>query len=92
MYVGIIGCTLWFERPEGRFAFIDLEGAQLMRQEAAGPGRRSGRIACPNCSQMLADLGVQRHQVPPVNGQNFSQPDRGWASQHQGPVVHLGFR
>ncbi|WP_148313703.1 hypothetical protein [Sorangium cellulosum] len=36
--------------------------------------------------------GVQSHQVPPVNGQSFSQPDRGWASQHQGPVVHLGFR
>ncbi|XXX81371.1 RHS repeat-associated core domain-containing protein [Sorangium sp. So ce134] len=53
---------------------------------------QTGRIPCPNCSQMLANLGVQSHQVPPVNGQNFSQPDRGWASQHQGPVVHLGFR
>ncbi|WP_437329006.1 bleomycin resistance protein [Sorangium sp. So ce381] len=39
-YVGVIGCTLRFERPEERFAFIDLEGAQLMLQEAAGPGRR----------------------------------------------------
>ncbi|WP_437737373.1 RHS repeat-associated core domain-containing protein [Sorangium sp. So ce1335] len=53
---------------------------------------QTSRIPCPNCSQMLANLGVQSHQVPPVNGQNFSPPDRGWASQHQGPVVHLGFR
>ncbi|MGK3991980.1 YwqJ-related putative deaminase [Sorangium sp. So ce1024] len=53
---------------------------------------QTSRIPCPNCSQMLANLGVQNHQVPLVNGQSFSPPDRGWAGQHQGPVVHLGFR
>lgn len=39
-YIGVVGCTLLFERPEEKFAFLDLEGAQLMLQEAAGPGRR----------------------------------------------------
>jgi hypothetical protein len=29
--------------------------------------------------------------IPP-DTMNPQHPDRGWASQHQGPVVHLGFR
>ena len=39
-YVGVIGCKIEFERQEERFVYIDLEGAPLMLQEAAGPGRR----------------------------------------------------
>ena len=39
-YVGLIGFTLMFERPKERFAYLDLEGAHLMIQEATGPGRR----------------------------------------------------
>lgn len=39
-YVGTVGFQLLYERPEERFAFLDLDGAHLMLQEAAGPGRR----------------------------------------------------
>jgi catechol 2,3-dioxygenase-like lactoylglutathione lyase family enzyme len=39
-YTIVIGCTVLYERPEERFAFLDLEGAKLMLEEAAGPGRR----------------------------------------------------
>lgn len=39
-YTRIIGCTVLYDRPEERFAFLDLEGARLMLEEAAGPGRR----------------------------------------------------
>lgn len=39
-YVGAIGCSVLFDRPEERFAFLVLEGVHLMLEEAAGPGRR----------------------------------------------------
>lgn len=39
-YTRIIGWTVLYERPEERFAFLELEGANLMLEEAAGPGRR----------------------------------------------------
>lgn len=39
-YVGVIGFTVLFDRPEERFVFLGLEGVHLMLEEAAGPGRR----------------------------------------------------
>ncbi len=39
-YVDIIGFAVAFERPEERFAYLRIDGAPLMLQEAAGPGRR----------------------------------------------------
>jgi catechol 2,3-dioxygenase-like lactoylglutathione lyase family enzyme len=39
-YVGVLGCEALYERPEERFVFLDFEGARLMLEEAAGPGRR----------------------------------------------------
>lgn len=39
-YVGVIGFTVIFDRPEERFAFLVLEGVHMMLEEAAGPGRR----------------------------------------------------
>ena len=39
-YTGIVGCTVLYARPEERFVFLELEGANLMLEEAAGPGRR----------------------------------------------------
>jgi catechol 2,3-dioxygenase-like lactoylglutathione lyase family enzyme len=39
-YVGVIGFTVMFDRPEERFAFLSLDGVDLMTEEAAGPGRR----------------------------------------------------
>jgi catechol 2,3-dioxygenase-like lactoylglutathione lyase family enzyme len=39
-YVDVIGFGVLYDRPEERFAFLDLDGARLMLEEAAGPGRR----------------------------------------------------
>ena len=39
-YVGLAGFRIVYERPEERFAFLDRDGACLMLEEAAGPGRR----------------------------------------------------
>jgi catechol 2,3-dioxygenase-like lactoylglutathione lyase family enzyme len=39
-YVDVLGFAVMFERAEERFAYIDLGGAHLMLEEAAGPGRR----------------------------------------------------
>lgn len=44
-YTGVIGAVVLYKRPEERFAYLDLEGAYLMLEEAAGPGRRF-RTAC----------------------------------------------
>ena len=39
-YVGVIGFAVIFERPAERFAYLGLDGAELMVQDASGPGRR----------------------------------------------------
>ncbi|HEX2816027.1 MAG TPA: VOC family protein [Phenylobacterium sp.] len=39
-YVGLLGFSVRYERPEERFAYLKREGAELMLEEAAGPGRR----------------------------------------------------
>jgi catechol 2,3-dioxygenase-like lactoylglutathione lyase family enzyme len=38
--VNVVGFSVLYDRPEERFAFLDLDGARLMLEEAAGPGRR----------------------------------------------------
>ncbi len=40
IYTGAFGFRVLFQRPEERFAYLELEGAHLMLEEAAGPGRR----------------------------------------------------
>lgn len=44
-YTTTLGFRVLYERPEERFAMLDLEGAQLMLEEAAGPGRRFNTAA-----------------------------------------------
>ena len=39
-YVGVIGFAVIFERVRERFAYLGLGGAELMLQDASGPGRR----------------------------------------------------
>ena len=39
-YVELLGFRVLYERPDERFAYLDLDGAELMLEEAAGPGRR----------------------------------------------------
>ena len=39
-YVGVLGFSVAYERPEEGFAFIRRGGAEMMLETAAGPGRR----------------------------------------------------
>lgn len=39
-YVGVIGFSVVFDRPEERFACLSLDGVDVMLEDAAGPGRR----------------------------------------------------
>lgn len=39
-YTAVLGFSVLYQRPEERFAMIDLDGARIMLEEAAGPGRR----------------------------------------------------
>jgi len=39
-YTGIAGFRMLYERPEEKFAYLDINGGGLMLEEAAGPGRR----------------------------------------------------
>jgi catechol 2,3-dioxygenase-like lactoylglutathione lyase family enzyme len=39
-YVGVLGFSVRYERPEERFAYLKRDGAELMLEEADGPGRR----------------------------------------------------
>ncbi len=39
-YTSVLGFRVLYDRPEERFAMIDLDGARLMLEEAGGPGRR----------------------------------------------------
>ncbi|WP_293677781.1 VOC family protein [uncultured Phenylobacterium sp.] len=67
-YVRTLGFKVRYRRPEDRFAYLEREGAELMLEEAAGPGRRFrtaelehpyGRgmnlqIACSNAARLHA--------------------------------------
>jgi catechol 2,3-dioxygenase-like lactoylglutathione lyase family enzyme len=39
-YVEVLGFEVRYQRPEERFAYLKREGAELMLEEAEGPGRR----------------------------------------------------
>jgi catechol 2,3-dioxygenase-like lactoylglutathione lyase family enzyme len=39
-YRDVCGFEVRYQRPEERFAYLEREGAELMLQEADGPGRR----------------------------------------------------
>ncbi|MBU8545976.1 MULTISPECIES: bleomycin resistance protein [Roseomonadaceae] len=48
-WCGLCGFRIAYDRPEDRFAYLDRDGAQVMLEEAAGPGRRwiTGRLEKP---------------------------------------------
>ena len=65
VYVEVFGFSVLFERLEELFAYLDLEGAHLMLQQASGPGRRfrTGRLERPygrgvNFQIRVADVGA----------------------------------
>ena len=39
-YVGVLGFRVRYARPQERFVYMERDGAELMLEAAAGPGRR----------------------------------------------------
>jgi catechol 2,3-dioxygenase-like lactoylglutathione lyase family enzyme len=89
-YTRVIGCTLLYERPEERFAFLELEGANLMLEEAAGPGRRfhtaplehpfgrgvNFQIQVADADELYARvLSAQSHVVIPIEERWYRRND-----------------
>jgi catechol 2,3-dioxygenase-like lactoylglutathione lyase family enzyme len=44
-YVGLLGFRVVYERPAERFVYLACDRAEIMLEEAAGPGRRFGTAA-----------------------------------------------
>ena len=40
VYCGVLGFQIRYRRPEERFVYLERDGAELMLEEAGGPGRR----------------------------------------------------
>jgi hypothetical protein len=79
-----------YARPEERFAFLELEGANLMLEEAAGPGRRfhtaplehpfgrgvNFQIQVENVDRLYARvLAAQSHVVLPMEERWYRRND-----------------
>ncbi len=58
-FVGLIGFTVLYDRPEERFAYLDLEGAELMLEEAPEVGNRQFVVQDPDgyLLRFFSDLG-----------------------------------
>jgi catechol 2,3-dioxygenase-like lactoylglutathione lyase family enzyme len=60
VYIDIFGFGIHAQRPEERFAYLIREGAHLMLEEAAGPGRRfrTAPLARPYGRGINLQIGV----------------------------------
>jgi catechol 2,3-dioxygenase-like lactoylglutathione lyase family enzyme len=89
-YTRVVGCTVLYERAEERFAFLELEGANLMLEEAAGPGRRFStaplerpfgrgvnfQIQVGDVDELYAHvLAAQAHVVIPIEEKWYRRDD-----------------
>ena len=76
-YVGVLGFTVRYSRPEEQFAALEREGAELMLETATGPGCRFrtaaleppyGRgmnlqIKCPDVTSLYARIEAASAEV-----------------------------
>ena len=84
-YVGLIGFRILYERPEERFAFLEREGAELMLEEAAGPGRRlrTARLERPfgrgvNFQIQVADVATLYARILEAGFEPFMPMEERW--------------
>lgn len=58
-YEGVLGFGVLYSRPEEGFAHLEREGAHLMIERAAGPGRRvRAAVLGPGCCMQQACGGT----------------------------------
>jgi catechol 2,3-dioxygenase-like lactoylglutathione lyase family enzyme len=92
-WCGLCGFAVAYDRPEDRFAYLGREGAQVMLEEVAGPGRRwiTGALQAPfgrgiNLQIEVADtapiLGALREAGWPL----YLAPEEKWYRVRDGQV------
>ncbi len=84
-YTKVLGCTVLYERPDERFVMLDFAGAQLMLEEANGPGRRfrTAPLEKPygrgvNFQILVADLETLYKNVLAVNAEIIVPMEERW--------------
>ncbi len=84
-YVDVAGFTVAYRRSEERFAYLDLDGAELMLQEAAGPGRRfrTAPLERPfgrgvNLQIEVVDVVAVHDRVREADGEVVVAPEERW--------------
>jgi catechol 2,3-dioxygenase-like lactoylglutathione lyase family enzyme len=65
-YVEVCGFSILYERPAERFAYLELDGAELMLQAADGPGRRFRTAALEAPYGRGINLQIEVAEVEPI--------------------------
>ncbi len=84
-WCGLCGFAVAYDRPEERFAYLDLGPAQVMLEEAAGPGRRwmTGPLEPPlgrgiNFQVAVPDLGRVEAALQAAGWPLYLAPEERW--------------
>ncbi|MGK7869106.1 bleomycin resistance protein [Falsiroseomonas sp. E2-1-a20] len=84
-WCGLCGFRVAYDRPEDRFAYLDREGAQVMLEEAAGPGRRwvTGTLDQPfgrgmNLQIEVTDTGTILTALRGADWPLYLEPEEKW--------------
>jgi catechol 2,3-dioxygenase-like lactoylglutathione lyase family enzyme len=88
VYTGAFGFRVLFDRPDERFAYLELEGAHLMLEEAMGPGRRfrTAPLEKPygrgiNLQIRVADVGALHDRAKRAGVQPIISLEERWYRQ-----------
>ena len=71
-YVQLLGWSVAYQRPEERFAYLERDGAQLMLQEATGPGRRFRTAPLAHPYGRGVNFQVEAHDTVAIHGRVLS--------------------
>jgi catechol 2,3-dioxygenase-like lactoylglutathione lyase family enzyme len=84
-YVGVLGFNVRYSRPEEQFAYLEREGAELMLEAAAGPGRRfrTGPLEPPygrgmNLQIKCSDLALLNARVEAASAKVVVPVETAW--------------
>ena len=97
-YCAVLGFAVLYTRPAERFAYLDLDGASLMIEAAAGPGRRfrTAPLEHPfgrgiNLQMEVSDVDSVLERVVAVGGAPLVPIEERWYETDRGLVGHRQF-